>query len=193
MKVAVKNKNNNMSVYLKIKVAQAKLLLDKAKREMYKLAVAVVIAEFILVTGYAIGESRGLFDRFKSSNPLVIENVHAQIGLPKEANNPLGDRNDTFQDCYGAIDSFAGEYGAYTELGRRIVEKESGGKERAENQGSTATGCFQFVIGTWRTYGKQLWGDDFYSKNVYNAKDNVELGLWAISQFGTKDWRASGF
>lgn len=192
MKFAVKNKNNNMSVYFKVKVAQAKLFLEKAKREVYKLAVAVVIAEFILVTGYAIGESRGLFDRFKSS-PLVIENVHAQTRLSEPANNPARDKNDDVSDCFGAIDSFVDEYGSYTELGRRIVAKESGGKERAENPGSTATGCFQFLTGTWRTYGKQLWGDEFYSKNVYNAKDNVELGLWAISQFGTKDWRASGF
>ena len=78
-----------MSVYFKVKVAQTKLFIEKAKKEAYKLAVAVVIAEFVLVTGFAIGESRGLFDRFKSSNPLVIENVHAQTRVIAEAVEPV--------------------------------------------------------------------------------------------------------
>lgn len=94
-------------------------------------------------------------------------------------------------DCASAVDFWSKEYGMSQDLMHRIMQSESGNEAHAENSVSTATGCFQFILGTWRLYGKRLWGDDFYEKNIYNPSDNAELAAWSMSQYGTGDWDAS--
>lgn len=94
-------------------------------------------------------------------------------------------------DCETAIEALAPKYEAPKTLMRRIMKAESGNEPTVENKVSTATGCFQWVIGSWRMYGKELWGEDFFSKNIYSPKDNVELAAYVIAKYGTSDWNAS--
>ena len=60
-----------MRVYLKIKAVQAKIWAEKAEREIKRLAVATVIMQFLLVTGYAIGEDKGYFDIFRQAGKVI--------------------------------------------------------------------------------------------------------------------------
>lgn len=110
------------------------------------------------------------------------ESVSTEASAPSE---------DSIVDCHTAAAVYAQRYGVDESLLHRIIDAESGNKPRVENGHSTATGCFQFIVGTWRLYGKRLWNEDFYSKNIYNPAHNTELATWAISQYGTADWNAS--
>ena len=71
-----------------------------------------------------------------------------------------------------------------------IAHCESNGDLRAKNRYSTASGEFQFIWGTWNHYGKELWGDDFYEKNIWSS-DNRELAWYVYQKYGTKDWSSS--
>lgn len=59
-------------MYFDNKTKQARAWIAKAKQEAQKLAVAVIIAETLLVTGYAIGEQYNLFDIFRQSGTITI-------------------------------------------------------------------------------------------------------------------------
>lgn len=72
----------------------------------------------------------------------------------------------------------------------RISACESGGNNHAKNKYSSASGEFQFIWGTWYKYGLELWGDEFYEKNIWSA-DNRELATYVINKYGTSDWNAS--
>ncbi len=60
----------------------------------------------------------------------------------------------------------------------------------AKNKYSTASGVFEFLWGTWNHYGKELWGDEFYTKNIW-SEDNIELAWYVYNKYGTKDWQES--
>lgn len=75
-----------MRVYLKIKARQAKNLLAKAKREAIKLAVAVLIGEIVLVTGYALAVKYSFTNIFYQSN--TIEFVQAKTIEKPKASEP---------------------------------------------------------------------------------------------------------
>ena len=98
---------------------------------------------------------------------------------------------DSIVDCKTAAAVYSRRYEVNENLLGRIIEAESGNKNTAASGKSTARGCFQFIFGTWELYGKRHWGEEFYVKNVYSPKDNVDLASWAISQYGTSDWDAS--
>lgn len=98
---------------------------------------------------------------------------------------------ESIVDCNTAASVYSHRYQVNEDLLARIIDAESGNKHTAASGKSTARGCFQFIIGTWELYGKRHWGEDFYTKNIYSPKDNVELAAWAISQYGTGDWDAS--
>lgn len=92
--------------------------------------------------------------------------------------------------CEEAVNFYGNKYGVAPVLAK-IVKAESGNDYRAKSKISTASGCAQFINGTWNTRGYELWQDDFYSKNVYSPKDNVELAAYIISKYGTGDWSES--
>jgi hypothetical protein len=94
-------------------------------------------------------------------------------------------------DCYGAAEKYSKQYGAPLTLMRKIIDAESGNNPNAENRVSTATGCFQWINGSWRHYGKELWGGDRFSKNIYSPADNTELAAYVLAKYGTGDWEAS--
>lgn len=100
-------------------------------------------------------------------------------------------------DCYSAAEKYAPLYGADTELLKRIITAESGNRRTVENKLSSATGCFQWILSTWRYYGKELWGSSFYEKNQYSFNDNTELAAYVIGKYGKeralKEWAESAY
>lgn len=73
----------------------------------------------------------------------------------------------------------------------RIATCESQNNPHAKNKYSSASGRFQFLWSSWNYYGKQLWGEDFYEKNIWSYEDNTELALYVYKLNGTKDWNES--
>lgn len=71
-----------------------------------------------------------------------------------------------------------------------IAMCESGGKLDAKNPSSSARGEFQWIKSSWEHYGLELWGDEFYSKNIM-SEDNRELAWYVFDKYGTGDWKAS--
>ncbi len=88
------------------------------------------------------------------------------------------------------IKYYADVYGADYDLAVAIATCESQLEPTAKNPHSTAKGVYQFLDGTWRYYGLKKWGT-LDGRDVLNYADNVELGVWVIARFGTKDWNAS--
>lgn len=74
----------------------------------------------------------------------------------------------------------------FEEIGRC----ESNHDLHAKNKYSSASGEFQFINSSWYHYGKELWGEDFYTKNIWTT-DNRELAWYVFSKYGTSDWNES--
>lgn len=84
----------------------------------------------------------------------------------------------------------------YTEEFNRIGGCESVGNPygkwdyHAKNKHSSASGVFEWINSSWYHYGLELWGEDFYTKNIW-TKDNVDLAWYVYEKYGTKDWLSS--
>ena len=76
-------------------------------------------------------------------------------------------------------------------LFERIALCESGNNPHAKNPYSSASGRFQFLHGTWYHYGLEFWGEDFYSKNIWDYDNNTELAWYVFNKYGSRDWNAS--
>ena len=61
-----------MSVYLKVKTAQMRLLAQKLHKEALKLALAVVVAEYLIAGGWYLAETGGLLE-FLKPKTIIIE------------------------------------------------------------------------------------------------------------------------
>lgn len=121
------------------------------------------------------------------STPITYENhAQAKFKAKEEAVKEI-----EITDCYSASKVMSKKYSVPEELMNKIIKAESNNNPLVENRVSTATGCSQWILGSWRSYGKMLWGDDFHSKNIYSPKDNVQLLAWTIANYGTSPWDAS--
>ena len=90
--------------------------------------------------------------------------------------------------CFNYVPEMSKKYGVSADLMNRIIMAESGGRPLAKNTGSTASGCGQFIRGTWAGTLKQMgrqWDTPF------NAELNVETMAWKISRGGIGAWNAS--
>lgn len=121
--------------------------------------------------------------------PIILENPALASNMkPSEV---VEVKEIEITDCYSASQVMSKKYSVPEELMNKIIKAESGNNPLVENKVSTATGCSQWILGSWRSYGKMLWGDEFHSKNIYSPKDNVELLAWTIANYGTSPWDAS--
>lgn len=181
-----------MSVKTKIKVARIKLFFTK-KRYMGnhpKSKKFITVAFLAGVNSFIIWNLSINMPEIEINFPngnIVVENKALAKELVKET---AVAKPKEIKSCTDAIEVYGKEYGN-VDLLSRIVKAESTFDHKAKSKTSTARGCAQFLVGTWEQYGREHWGEDFYNKNVYSPKDNVELLAWAVSTKGTGDWDAS--
>lgn len=174
-----------MSQDIKMKPAKKpfkKVELNWIQSKLYNISLLFLVISVILTLIGATSIRYGVFDR-----ETIVSNVRAES--VRQVKAPVSEVE--IKDCATAITVASKQYGAPEDLMQRIMLSESGNKHTVENSVSTATGCFQWILGSWRYYGKELWNEDFYEKNIYNPKDNAELAAYVISKYGTKDWDAS--
>lgn len=65
----------------------------------------------------------------------------------------------------------------------RIAAAESSFDPKAKNPGSTATGLFQILAGTWKSYG--------CTGSRTNAADNIACAKKMYEESGTIPWKSS--
>jgi hypothetical protein len=182
--IKLKMKITNES-YLSQKKGKAKKYFTthkKVDRRVY-LFVLIVYAIFglqsVLETIFE-GSGAYLKERYSVSNSKIVivnEVVAKEVEEKKE--------NVTCED-------WAEEFGgSNVDLIIKIIKAESGNNPLAKNGVSSASGCMQFINGTWHEQGLKLWGDDFYQKNIWNPRDNVELGSHLIAKGELQRWEES--
>lgn len=174
-----------MSTDKKVRVAPKrapkKVELGWFQAKVYSIAVLYMV---ITVVGVLIYSAVNYYGSEKVE-PLIASKAEAakeskKEEAPKEA-----------ESCQDAIAKYSKQYEVDENLLMRIAEAESGFNHEVKNSTSTASGCFQWLTGSWNDYGKKLWGKDFYKKNVYNPDNNTELAAWVIKTEGTGPWNAS--
>lgn len=90
--------------------------------------------------------------------------------------------------CFDYVPEMAAKYGVDADLMTRIIKAESGGNALAKNKNSTASGCGQFIRGTWAGTLRQM-GREWVTP--FDAKTNVEAMAFKISRGGIGAWNAS--
>lgn len=90
--------------------------------------------------------------------------------------------------CFDYVPEMAAKYGVDADLMTRIIKAESGGNSLAKNKNSTASGCGQFIRGTWAGTLRQM-GREWVTP--FDAKTNVEAMAFKISRGGIGAWNAS--
>lgn len=90
--------------------------------------------------------------------------------------------------CFDYVPEMAQKYGVDADLMTRIIRAESGGNALAKNKNSTASGCGQFIRGTWAGTLRQM-GREWVTP--FDAKTNVEAMAFKISRGGIGAWNAS--
>lgn len=90
--------------------------------------------------------------------------------------------------CFDYVPEMAQKYGVDADLMTRIIRAESGGNALSKNKNSTASGCGQFIRGTWAGTLRQM-GREWVTP--FDAKANVEAMAFKISRGGIGAWNAS--
>ena len=90
--------------------------------------------------------------------------------------------------CFEYVPEMSQKYGVDADLLTRIIRAESGGNALAKNKNSTASGCGQFIRGTWAGTLRQM-GHEWVTP--FDAKTNVEAMAFKISRGGIGAWNAS--
>jgi hypothetical protein len=90
--------------------------------------------------------------------------------------------------CFDYVPQMAAKYGVDADLMTRIIKAESGGNPLAKNKNSTASGCGQFIRGTWAGTLRQM-GREWVTP--FDAQANVEAMAFKISRGGIGAWNAS--
>lgn len=90
--------------------------------------------------------------------------------------------------CFDYTQEYAHIHQVDMHLLNRIIRAESRGNPYARNPRSTASGCAQFLSGTWRSTRRRM-GKPIVSP--FDARANVETLAWTIKHQGTRPWNAS--
>lgn len=155
---------------------QAKAFISKAKQEAQKLATAIVIAEALLVAGYAIGERYQMFDIFRQSNSIEIVQAKAIEKIEPKKIESTSDiivrvaKEKNFEDIKTLLAIATCESGD----GKGSLDR------YAKNSVSSARGLYQIL--------------DMHGLTE-DERNNPELATkWAIKEIrknGTKAWNSS--
>jgi hypothetical protein len=117
----------------------------------------------------------------------VIKDIPKPKTLARKAVSPKITYN-TGGDCYSYVDEMSQKYGVDAGLMKRIIKAESGGNANAKNRNSSASGCGQFIAGTWSSTLRQM-GREWVTP--FDARTNVEAMAFKISRGGIGAWNAS--
>ena len=90
--------------------------------------------------------------------------------------------------CFDYVPEMAAKYGVDADSMTRIIKAESGGNPLSKNKNSTASGCGQFIRGTWAGTLRQM-GREWVTP--FDAQANVEAMAFKISRGGIGAWNAS--
>lgn len=102
------------------------------------------------------------------------------IGMPSKTQADIG---DTELQTKIKISELAEGDILLQEVATCIAQVESGFVESAKNPLSTATGIYQFLIGTWKHYNCE--------GTRWNYEDNTTCALQVMKENGFSDWEAS--
>ena len=178
-----------MKAKIKSYLTHKKEILKKyftAKRKVDKKVFIIVLICYAMFGGQSVletileGSKEILEERFKSSVTVYVNPVSAKVA-------PTVSKKENVT-CYDWAEEFGGEN---VDLIKRIIKHESTNNPLAKNKISTASGCMQFLSGTWHEQGLLHWGDDFYAKSRWSAKDNVELGSHLVNKGELSRWAES--
>lgn len=161
-----------MRLYFKIKMAQLRLLSQKLHEKAKKLALAVVLMEYIIAGSWYIAEDRGWLS-FLEPKTIIIYQAEAKEVDIDEAKKP-----ETTKEIVARI----AKENKFTdiELLNRIIECESGYDRYAKNTISSARGLFQIL---------DMHGLSEVER--YNPETSTKWAIDRIKARGTKDWNAS--
>lgn len=121
----------------------------------------------------------------------VIKDIPKPKTLARKAVYPQITYNtggNSSSNCYDYVDEMSQKYRVDAGLMRRIIKAESGGNANAKNKNSSASGCGQFIAGTWNSTLRQM-GREWVSP--FDARTNVEAMAFKISRGGIGAWNAS--
>lgn len=122
---------------------------------------------------------------FELSQPEPPQPEHPQPEPPQpEPESSLEDQGS----CFDYTEEYAQIHEVDMHLLNRIIKAESEGNPYAQNPYSSASGCAQFVNGTWRSTRKRM-GKPIVSP--FDARANVETLAWTVRHQGTHPWNAS--
>ena len=124
----------------------------------------------------------------KVKKPVVPEKRTSQTGRFASTPQELSNIPENQGSCFDYVPEMAKKYNVSADLMNRIIMAESGGRPLAKNTDSTASGCSQFIRGTWAGTLKQM-GREWTTP--FNAKLNVEAMAFKISRGGINAWSAS--
>lgn len=82
------------------------------------------------------------------------------------------------------------KYGVSKSVALNVACAESLFDAHAKNPNSTAEGVYQWLDGSWKSYGQKYWGS-LEGRSKLDADDNIELSMLVLKDVGTKDWEAS--
>jgi len=157
-----------MRLWFKIKLAKCKLLSQKAHKQAQRLALAVVITEYLIAGGWYYAEKGGILDYFQPKI-VVIEIAEAKEETKKPETTKEIVARIAKQENFNDID-----------LLNRIIECESGWDKYAKNTISSARGLYQIL--------------DMHGLSEVERYDPETSTKWAIDRIkarGTKDWNSS--
>jgi hypothetical protein len=183
---------NNTTMKNKIKSAVSEKKKNVKKCFKSKRSVDKRVYLFVIVV-YAIFGLESVAKTIYDGSSAYLENRFSKTVIVNEAvaKDPTVSKIETVKENVTCND-WAEEFGgANTDLIKRIIKAESGNNELAKNPTSTASGCSQWLWGSWHNYGTEYWGDEFFEKSVWSPKDNVQLTAYVIDKYGSSPWNAS--
>ena len=97
-----------MSVYLKVKTAQARILAQKLHKEALKLALAVVVTEYLIAGGWYLAETRELLE-FLRPKTVIIEIIKPAEAKEQELKPPEKSEVESIADTIYKLESSNGK------------------------------------------------------------------------------------
>lgn len=130
----------------------------------------VVLSSAIIISGFGYQTSQVLAEQQPVIEPVIITKTES---IPE------------------MITRLALENNIEPEIILNIAQCESNFNPLAKNKTSSATGVFQWTIGSWEYYSNIYWQDT--TDYRLNSEKNIELAILVMRDKGFGDWNASKY